>query len=177
MHLQLSVPVEMDTKCELGLASGPWLQVLLLPLISAVLQPPPRLLIVGAHLTVYHTSIVSHFYHHPPVCIYIYIYILFWILFLPPGTLHSSLFTVRHTAVPFSQLSLSLSLLLSLLSSYPSDMNTRPPIATTNRLQALSVTFNQDYSCFSVGLDNGFCGALILKRPFLVAGLTLTPHV
>lgn len=36
-------------------------------------------------------------------------------------------------------------------------MNTRPQIATTDRSQALSATFNQDYSCFSVGLDSGFC--------------------
>ncbi|KAG0637336.1 WD40-repeat-containing domain protein [Tuber brumale] len=36
-------------------------------------------------------------------------------------------------------------------------MNTRPQIATTGRPQALSATFNQDNSCFSIGLDSGFC--------------------
>ncbi|KAL7276522.1 Phosphatidylinositol 3,5-bisphosphate-binding protein [Rhizina undulata] len=36
-------------------------------------------------------------------------------------------------------------------------MNLRPQIATTDSQQALSATFNQDNSCFSVGLDTGFC--------------------
>lgn len=137
-----------------------WLQVLqqsliwrccCLPLISAVLPKdftfiPPRLLIVGC---------LSHFFYLPVYTTYSCRY------FLPSptslsGTAHCSLFTYIH----LSQLSYPP---LFIFPSLLIDMNTRPPIATTNRLQALSVTFNQDYSCFSVGLDNGFCGALVLK--------------
>lgn len=35
-------------------------------------------------------------------------------------------------------------------------MNTRPQLATADRPSALSASFNQDASCFSVGVDNGF---------------------
>lgn len=138
-----------------------WLQVLqqsliwrccCLPLISVVLPKdftfiPPRLLIVGA---VYHTSSTS-------------LYILHTLVdtsFLP---LHSPVLLIVHCSHTYTfpnSLPLPLFFIFSFLLI---DMNTRPPIATTNRLQALSVTFNQDYSCFSVGLDNGFCGALVLK--------------
>lgn len=120
-----------------------------LPPTSAVLPkdftfiPPPRLLIVGAHLDRVSSSC------YPP-CIYIHSFgYTFLLSFLSPRS-------CSHT---YSQLSSSPSLPLpSPILPPPTDMNTRPPIATTNRLQALSVTFNQDYSCFSVGLDNGFCG-------------------
>ncbi|TDZ20053.1 SVP1-like protein 2 [Colletotrichum sidae] len=36
-------------------------------------------------------------------------------------------------------------------------MNTRPPIETSPSTAVLSVSFNRDASCFSVGLDNGMC--------------------
>ena len=36
-------------------------------------------------------------------------------------------------------------------------MNTRPVITDSAGPVALSVTFNQDATCFSVGLDTGFC--------------------
>ncbi|KAG8525722.1 uncharacterized protein KY384_000482 [Bacidia gigantensis] len=36
-------------------------------------------------------------------------------------------------------------------------MNTRPAIADSESPISLSVSFNQDASCFSVGLDTGFC--------------------
>ena len=38
-------------------------------------------------------------------------------------------------------------------------MNTRPAIDESTGPVSLSVAFNQDNSCFSVGLDTGFCGA------------------
>ena len=37
-------------------------------------------------------------------------------------------------------------------------MNTRPAIDDSTGPVSLSVAFNQDNSCFSVGLDTGFCG-------------------
>ena len=37
-------------------------------------------------------------------------------------------------------------------------MNTRPAIDESTGPVSLSVAFNQDNSCFSVGLDTGFCG-------------------
>ncbi|RQM07454.1 hypothetical protein DH86_00002901 [Scytalidium sp. 3C] len=36
-------------------------------------------------------------------------------------------------------------------------MNTRPVIESTSNPLALSASFNQDGSCFAVGLDTGFC--------------------
>lgn len=36
-------------------------------------------------------------------------------------------------------------------------MNTRPIIETSNNPVALSAAFNQDNTCFAVGLDSGFC--------------------
>lgn len=39
-----------------------------------------------------------------------------------------------------------------------STMNTRPAIDESAGPVSLSVAFNQDSSCFSVGLDSGFCG-------------------
>lgn len=36
-------------------------------------------------------------------------------------------------------------------------MNTRPPIESPNTTVVLSVAFNNDCSCFSVGLNTGFC--------------------
>ncbi len=36
-------------------------------------------------------------------------------------------------------------------------MNTRPVIETSSNPVALSASFNQDASCFAVGLDTGFC--------------------
>ncbi|KAH8908158.1 WD40 repeat-like protein [Coniochaeta sp. PMI_546] len=36
-------------------------------------------------------------------------------------------------------------------------MNTRPPIESPNTTVVLSVAFNDDCSCFSVGLNTGFC--------------------
>lgn len=37
-------------------------------------------------------------------------------------------------------------------------MNTRPNIESPNTTQVLSVSFNSDSSCFSVGLNTGICG-------------------
>ena len=37
-------------------------------------------------------------------------------------------------------------------------MNTRPAIDESTGPVSLSVVFNQDSSCFAVGLDTGFCG-------------------
>lgn len=39
-------------------------------------------------------------------------------------------------------------------------MNTRPAIDESAGPVSLSAAFNQDSSCFSVGLDTGFCGKL-----------------
>lgn len=39
-------------------------------------------------------------------------------------------------------------------------MNTRPVIDESAGPVSLSVAFNSDSSCFSVGLDTGFCGKL-----------------
>jgi hypothetical protein len=36
-------------------------------------------------------------------------------------------------------------------------MNTRPAIESSSRPLALSASFNQDASCFTVGLETGFC--------------------
>jgi hypothetical protein len=36
-------------------------------------------------------------------------------------------------------------------------MNTRPAIESSSNPVALSASFNQDASCFSVGLNTGFC--------------------
>jgi WD repeat-containing protein 45 len=41
-------------------------------------------------------------------------------------------------------------------------MNTRQVIDTSEGPVSLSATFNSDSSCFSVGLDTGFCGKLVL---------------
>ena len=35
-------------------------------------------------------------------------------------------------------------------------MNVRPQIAESGRSKALSVSLNQDNSCFAVGVDSGF---------------------
>ena len=43
-------------------------------------------------------------------------------------------------------------------------MNTRPAIDETTGPVSLSVAFNQDSSCFSVGLDTGFCGTESLNQ-------------
>jgi hypothetical protein len=40
-------------------------------------------------------------------------------------------------------------------------MNTRPAIESSNNPVALSASFNQDASCFAVGLDTGFCGIVL----------------
>ena len=40
-------------------------------------------------------------------------------------------------------------------------MNTRPAIDDSAGPTSLSVAFNQDSSCFSVGLDTGFCSKTI----------------
>ena len=37
-------------------------------------------------------------------------------------------------------------------------MNTRPVIDDSTGPVSLSAAFNNDASCFSVGLDSGFCG-------------------
>ena len=43
-------------------------------------------------------------------------------------------------------------------------MNTRPAIDESTGPVSLSVSFNQDNSCFSVGLDTGFCGAYLASH-------------
>lgn len=56
-------------------------------------------------------------------------------------------------------------------------MNTRPAIESSNNPLALSVSFNQDSSCFSVGLDTGFCSKHNLcnhnRRPLILSSLQL----
>lgn len=37
-------------------------------------------------------------------------------------------------------------------------MNVRPPIEASSSEAVLSVSFNNDASCFAVGLDSGICG-------------------
>lgn len=39
----------------------------------------------------------------------------------------------------------------------PAKMNTRPVIESSTNPVALSASFNQDASCFAIGLDTGFC--------------------
>jgi len=46
----------------------------------------------------------------------------------------------------------------------PPIMNTRPAIDESTGPVSLSVAFNQDSSCFSVGLDTGFCGRFCSLR-------------
>ena len=45
-------------------------------------------------------------------------------------------------------------------------MNTRPAIDESTGPIALNVGFNQDSSCFAVGLDTGFCGSCSTIYPF-----------
>ena len=42
-------------------------------------------------------------------------------------------------------------------------MNTRPPIEASPSEAVLSVSFNNDASCFAVGLDSGMCGKSYLR--------------
>lgn len=46
-------------------------------------------------------------------------------------------------------------------------MNTRPTIDESAGPVSLSVAFNQDSSCFSVGLDSGFCGMDLRELGYL----------
>jgi hypothetical protein len=39
-------------------------------------------------------------------------------------------------------------------------MNVRPPIESSSPTAVLSVAFNKDSSCFSVGLESGICGKM-----------------
>ena len=62
-------------------------------------------------------------------------------------------------------------------------MNTRSAIDVSSSPISLSVAFNQDGSCFSVGLDSGFCGALswvyimlTVHRPRAKDEQSLTPN-
>ena len=43
-------------------------------------------------------------------------------------------------------------------------MNTRRPISETSTPVSLSVAFNQDASCFAVGLNSGFCSEQVLYQ-------------
>jgi len=43
-------------------------------------------------------------------------------------------------------------------------MNTRPALEPSNSPLALSASFNKDATCFSVGLDSGFCGMFSLSE-------------
>lgn len=43
-------------------------------------------------------------------------------------------------------------------------MNTRQSIDESTGPYSLSATFNHDNSCFSVGLDTGFCGKGSLRQ-------------
>jgi hypothetical protein len=45
----------------------------------------------------------------------------------------------------------------------PAKMNTRPVLESSSNPVALSASFNQDASCFAVGLDTGFCSMSILS--------------
>lgn len=45
-----------------------------------------------------------------------------------------------------------------------SKMNTRPIIDESSGPIALSAAFNNDASCFAVGLDSGFCGMRVARR-------------
>lgn len=45
-------------------------------------------------------------------------------------------------------------------------MNTRPAIESSNSPVALSAVFNQDASCFAVGLDSGFCSTSDLEMTY-----------
>lgn len=40
-------------------------------------------------------------------------------------------------------------------------MNVRPPIEASSTEAVLSVSFNNDASCFAVGLDSGICSKLL----------------
>ena len=53
-----------------------------------------------------------------------------------------------------------------------STMNTRPAIESSSNPVALSASFNQDASCFSVGLDTGFCS---MPNSFELYNQTLIP--
>jgi hypothetical protein len=53
-----------------------------------------------------------------------------------------------------------------------STMNTRPAIENSSNPVALSASFNQDASCFSVGLDTGFCS---MPNSFELYNQTLIP--
>lgn len=44
-------------------------------------------------------------------------------------------------------------------------MNIRPPLAEDAIPRALSVAFNQDTTCFSVGLESGFASTLPSPLP------------
>lgn len=39
-------------------------------------------------------------------------------------------------------------------------MNVRPPIESSSPTAVLSVSFNNDASCFAVGLESGICSEL-----------------
>jgi len=51
-------------------------------------------------------------------------------------------------------------------------MNTRPAIESSSNPVALSASFNQDASCFSVGLDTGFCSKFLEFSLFFRCNLT-----
>jgi hypothetical protein len=53
--------------------------------------------------------------------------------------------------------------LASISASYYFKMNTRTPVEAPNSTLVLSITFNDDCSCFAVGLNTGFCSASSLR--------------
>ena len=46
-------------------------------------------------------------------------------------------------------------------------MNTRTPLETPSATAVLSVSFNDDCSCFAVGLNTGFCSKSGVDMPAL----------
>lgn len=44
-------------------------------------------------------------------------------------------------------------------------MNTRTPLEGPSQTVVLSISFNDDCSCFAVGLNTGFCSKYLATQP------------
>ena len=77
---------------------------------------------------------------------------------LSPSLLHSHPGEASPDSLHFFTRSLIHASTTLASSSEDAVMNTRPAIDESNGPVSLSVVFNQDSSCFAVGLDTGFCG-------------------